>query len=139
MVTAADVTDPPAGHGRERWSGVADERGYVSAYGIPVDERLSERLAEIWAQPSETWTGLEFTGTSADPMVSAVCSFRTAEAVRGVPIAGLTTLRGIQRPLLTALDPRDSDRLGVLTSPLQADVLERVAWPVTTGQIATRA
>jgi hypothetical protein len=51
-------------------------------------------------------------------------------AVRSVEIPGLIAHPGIQRPLLTALDPRTAGCLGVPSSPLPAGLLERVDWPV---------
>jgi type VII secretion protein EccE len=124
-----DVVEPPAGPGREMWRGVQDEFGFVSAYGIPIDERLGDRLAEVWAQPAETWTALEFSGTSMHPTAAAACAFRTAEAVRGAPLRGLIPAPGVQRPLLNALDPRNAGRLDVPTSPLPTGLLERITWP----------
>jgi type VII secretion protein EccE len=125
-----DDVDPPAGIGREKWRGVSDDRGVVSAYGIPVDERFAERLSEVWTQPTEKWTAVEFTGTSRHPEVAAVCAFRTPEIVRAVQIPGLISHPGIQRPLLAALDPRTAGCLGVPSSALPAGLLECVGWPV---------
>ncbi|KUI35997.1 type VII secretion protein EccE [Mycobacterium sp. IS-1590] len=125
-----DDTDAPlTGKGREKWRGVQDDDGFVSAYGIPVDERLGERLDEVWSQSSETWTAVEFSGCAATPTVAAVCAFRTPEPVRGVPVSGLTPHRGIQRPLLTALDPKSVGRLAVPGKPVAADLLARLRWP----------
>ncbi|MGE2725412.1 type VII secretion protein EccE [Mycolicibacterium pulveris] len=126
-----DVVDPPAGPGREKWRAVLDDGGAVSAYGIPVDERLGERLAEVWSRPTETWTALEFNGTATHPTITAVCAFRTAEPVRGTPVSGLVPHPGIQRPLLNALDPRTAERLGTPTDALPAGLLERIDWPVS--------
>ncbi|MDQ2637268.1 MAG: type VII secretion protein EccE [Actinomycetota bacterium] len=124
------VADPPAGPGREKWRAVHDENGVVSAYGIPVDDRLAERLGEVWSRPTETWTALEFTGTATHLTVTAVCAFRTPQAVRGAPLPGLVAHPGMQRPLLNALDPRTAERLGIPTSPPPAGLLERTDWPV---------
>ncbi len=134
-----DMADPPAGPGREKWSGVHDDHGVVSAYGIPVDDRLGERLAEVWSRPTETWTALEFSGTATHPTVTAVCAFRTPQAVRGVPLPGLVAHPGIQRPLLNALDPRTAERLGIGTSPLPAGLLQRVDWRVGSSGELSRA
>lgn len=132
VVHSADA--PLAGAGRERWRGVRDDSGFVSAYGIPVDERLPDRLAEVWAQSNETWTAVEFAGTGAqtraEPTVAALCAFRTAKPVRGVPLPGLVAHRGIQGPLLTALDPNSVGRLGLPAKPLPQGLLERIAWPL---------
>ena len=72
-----DVPAPLADGGREKWRGVSDDNGFLSAYRIPVDDNLAERLAEVWSQSVETWTAIEFSGTSAHPTVSALCAFRT--------------------------------------------------------------
>lgn len=125
-----DVADPPAGPGREKWRAVHDEHGVVSAYGIPVDDRLPDRLSEVWSRPTETWTAVEFAGTATHLTVTAVCAFRTPQAVRGVPLAGLTAHPGIQRPLLNALDPRTAERLDLAASPLPTGLLDRIDWPV---------
>ena len=121
---------PLAEGGREKWRGVSDDNGFVSAYGIPVDDNLAERFAEMWSRPTETWTALEFSGTSTHPRVSALCAFRTAKAERGVPVAGLIPTPGIQRPLLTALDPASADRLDIPTCPLPPGLLEPAGWLV---------
>lgn len=129
-VVVDDAPTPIARGPREKWRGVSDDNGFVSAYGIPVDANLAERLAEVWSQSVETWTALEFGGTSAHPTVSALCAFRTAEAERGTPVAGLTPAPGIQRPLLTALDPASPDRLDIPSAPLPPGLLEPAGWLV---------
>lgn len=133
-----DVADPPAGPGREKWGGVIDDHGAVSAYGIPVDDRLGDQLDEVWSRPTETWTALEFSGTATHPTVTAMCAFRTAEAVRGLPLRGLVAHPGIQRPLLNALDPRTAERLGTPASPLPPELLERIDWRVGPSQGVSR-
>ncbi|KUH94955.1 type VII secretion protein EccE [Mycobacterium sp. IS-1556] len=126
-------TDAPLGAARrEKWSGVCDDRGFISVYKIPVDERLAERLAEVWSQQGETWTALEFSGTAAQPVVAAACAFRTPDVVRKAPLPGLTAHRGLQRPLLTALDPKAVGHLGVSGKPVSREQLERIAWPAGT-------
>jgi type VII secretion protein EccE len=125
-----DAPAPLADGGREKWRGVSDDNGFVSAYRIPVDDNIAERLAEAWSQSTETWTAIEFTGTSAHPTVSALCAFRTPQAERGAPVAGLTPAPGIQRPLLTALDPASADRLDIPSAPLPPGLLEPTGWPV---------
>lgn len=121
---------PLTGGGREKWRGVRDDGGFVSAYGIPVDDALPDRLAELWSQPTETWTVLEFGGTSAQPRVRALCAIRTAEPVRGTPMAGLTAQPGIQGLLLTALAPGSAERLDIPSSPLPQGLLEPAGWMV---------
>ncbi|MGV0581606.1 type VII secretion protein EccE [Mycolicibacterium elephantis] len=140
-LTAAivDVAEPPAGAGREKWRGVHDDHGVVSAYGIPVDDRLGERLSEVWSRPTETWTALEFSGTAAHPTITAVCAFRTPKAARGVPLPGLVAHPGIQRPLLNALDPRTAERLGTPADPLPEGLLERIDWRVGSSSDLSRA
>jgi type VII secretion protein EccE len=126
------IVEDPEGptKGRESWSGVRDERGVVSAYGVAVDERVADRLAEIWAQPSETWTALEFSGTASEPTVAALCALRSTEAARRVPLPGLITYKGGQGPLVSALAPGAPGCLGIATTPLVPDVLDRLTWPV---------
>ncbi|KUI22525.1 type VII secretion protein EccE [Mycobacterium sp. GA-1285] len=128
-VPVNDTDAPLIGKGREKWRGVHDEGGFVSAYGIPVDERLGERLDEVWSQSSETWTAIEFSGWVAHPTVAAACAFRTSEAVRAAPVSGLRPHRGVQRPLLTALDPKAVGRLNVVGRPVAVDLLARIDWP----------
>jgi type VII secretion protein EccE len=125
-----DAPAPLSGGAREKWRGVTDDDGFLSAYGIPVDEQLAERLAEVWSQSAETWTALEFSGTAAHPTVSALCAFRTPEAVRGVPVAGLTAQPGSQGPLLAALAPTSDDRLGIPSAPLPPGLLAPAGWLV---------
>ena len=125
-----DVPAPLADGGREKWRGVSDDDGFVSAYGIPVNDNLAQRLAEVWSRSVQTWTAIEFSGTSAHPTVSALCAFRTAEAQRGAPVSGLTPLPGLQRPLLTALDPASADRLDIPGAPLPPGLLEPAGWLV---------
>jgi type VII secretion protein EccE len=132
-LSAVLVDDAPkllADGDRETWRGMRGDSGYLSAYAIPIDDGLRGRLAEVWTQPTETWSAVEFSGTSAHPEVRALCAFRTAEAVRGVPVAGLVPQRGIQRPLLSALAPRSTDRLAIPGVPLPPGLLEPGGWPV---------
>lgn len=116
--------------GRETWSGVSDDTGTLSVYGVPVDDRFAERLSEVWAQPGETWTALEFSGTSTRPAVAAVCAFRTDAPRKGAPLAGLVVLSGLQRPQLAALDPRSVQRIGIAPVPLPPGLLDKVRWRV---------
>lgn len=119
--------------GQETWRGVRDDSGFLAAYGIPVDERLSDRLAEVWSHATrETWTALEFSGTANQPTVVAVCALRIDEAPAGPPPAGLRVLRGLQRTLLTALDPRSVDLLEAdgAAVRLPNGLLDDIVWPV---------
>lgn len=129
-VVVDDAPAPLDGGGRERWRGVQGDDGFISAYAIRVDEGLAQRLAEVRSQPMETWTALEFSGTSAHPTISALCAVRTAEAVRGTPVAGLVLQPGVQRPLLTALAPASADRLDIPVSALPPGLLEPAGWLV---------
>jgi type VII secretion protein EccE len=128
IVEEADA--PVAGTGHETYRGVHDQRGVVTAYELPIDDRILERLAEIWFHSAETWTTVEFAGTSARPTLAAVCAFRTAEAVRGVPVRGLVAQPGVQGPLLAAMNPKSGAPLGVSRTPLPPGLLQRVEWPV---------
>lgn len=128
IVNAAAAPLPSPG--KEKWSGVTGDFGSVSAYGIRVDDRLGERLAEASALPTETWVTLEFSGTAARPSVAAACAVRTADPVTGVPLDGLVAHRGVQRALLTALAPASAGRMGVTEVPLPEGLLERVSWRV---------
>ena len=113
---------PLVARGHETWRAVRDDgdpAGYVAAYRMPVDERLGDRLAEVWSLATrETWTALEFTGTANSPTVAAICAFRTDGAPAKAPLPGLEVQRGLQRSLLMALDPRSVDRLGGDAVPL---------------------
>lgn len=128
-VLVEDPDVPLVGNTREKWRGVKDEAGFVSVYGIPVDDRLGERLEEVRSEPTETWTAVEFSGSAARPAVAAVCAFRTPEVVRGVPVSGLTAHRGVQKPLLTALDPKAVGQLGVPVRGVAPNRLARIDWP----------
>lgn len=128
-VLVEDADAPLVGKAREKWRGVKDEAGFVSAYGIPADERLGERLDAVWSEPTETWTAVEFSGSAARPAVAAVCAFRTPEVVRGVPVSGLTARRGVQKPLLTALNPKAVGRFQVPARTVGPDLLARIDWP----------
>lgn len=125
-----NAPEPLTEGGRETWRGVREDSGFLSAYAIRVDDSLAERFAEVWSQPTETWTTIEFGGTSAHPTVSALCAFRTADAVRATPVAGLVSQRGNQRLLLTALAPGSTDRLDVPSAPMPPGLLEPAGWPV---------
>jgi len=128
--TSARASSPLSAPGRETWRGFRDEHGYLAAFGIPVDGRIAERLGELRALQAQTWTALEFGGSSARPTVSAWCAVRTPEPLKHAPVSGLVVHRGAQGPLLTALDPRSVLRLGVNPSPLPAGLLDQLRWPV---------
>ena len=130
-VLVDEAPAPITGDGREKWRAVHDDDGFVSAYAIRVDDALAERLADVWTQPAaQTWTALEFSGTAAHPTVSALCAFRTAEAVRGTSVTGLLPQPGIQRPLLNALAPASTERLSIASTVLPSGLLESTGWPV---------
>jgi type VII secretion protein EccE len=128
IVNIADA--PVTGPGREVWRGIRTNHGTVSAYEIPVGERLADLLAEVAAQPVETWAAVEFGGTQAHPTITAVCTFRTADTPRRPPLPGLVAHPGIQGPLLNAMDPKAVGRLGVPSRPLPAALLRRIGWRV---------
>jgi type VII secretion protein EccE len=128
-VLVDDADAPLSNGGREKWRGVKDDRGFLSAYGIAVDEKLGQRLDEVWSQPTETWTAVEFSGSAAHPTVAVACAFRTPDVVRGAPVPGLTAQRGVQRPLLRALDPKAVGRLNVPAKPVSLALLEQIGWP----------
>jgi type VII secretion protein EccE len=109
-----------------------DPAGYVAAYGLPVDERLGDRLAEVWSLTArDTWTALELDGTANTPTVAVVCAFRTDDAPAKAPLPGLEIQRGLQQPLLMALDPRAVDRFDVDAVPLPDLLLDHLGWRVS--------
>lgn len=130
---ASIVVDAPAtlvGSVKETWSAVRDDLGYLTAFGVRVDHRLGELVAGVAAHPGDTWVALEFSGTAQRPGVAAACAFRSAAPVKEVPAEGLVAHRGVQRPLLTALDPTSPGRLGIAPVPLPDGLLERMGWRV---------
>lgn len=76
---------------------------------------------------------VELGGTANTPTVAAVCAFRTDDASANAPLAGLQIQRGLQRPLLMALDPRSVDRLEANAVPLPGGVLDHVESQVSTA------
>jgi type VII secretion protein EccE len=126
---------PLVARGQETWRAVRDDgdpAGYVAAYRIPIDERLGDRLAEVWSLAArETWTALELGGTANAPTVAVGCAFRTDEAPAKAPLPGLQVQRGLQRPLLMALDPRSIDLLEANAAPLSDGVLDHLEWQVS--------
>jgi type VII secretion protein EccE len=121
--------------GHETWRAVRDDHepaGHVAAYRVPVDERLGDRLAEVWSHTArETWTALEFGATANAPTIAAVCAFRTGEAPTKHSLPGLKIPGGLQRPLLMALDPRSVDRLDADAGPLPDGLLDHGVWEVS--------
>lgn len=130
-VTIVDTSEAPAGASvKETWRGLRDASGYVTAYRVAVDDRLAGTLAEVWALPSpDTWTALEITGTATDPGITVVCVFRFGDRPSAKPpVAGLTLLRGRQRPALNALNPLSAGRLEAKPVPLHPDLLNGLQW-----------
>jgi type VII secretion protein EccE len=137
-VAMVDTAGAPAGaSGKETWRGLRDASGYVTAYRVAVDDRLAYTLAEVSALPSpETWIALEITGTAADPGVAVVCALRSdGRPSAKPPVAGLTLLRGRQRPALNALNPLSAGRLEAKPVPLHPELLNGLQWRV--GRSAT--
>jgi type VII secretion protein EccE len=130
-VIVESARGPLVARGHETWRAVRDDgdpAGYVAAYRIPIDDRLGARLAEVWSLTArETWTALEFSGTAKSQTVAAVCAFRTDVAPKKAPLPGLDVQRGLQRRLLTALDPRSGDRLNVAVA-VPDGALDHVEW-----------
>ncbi len=132
--TAGPPTDSPA---KETWAGLRDASGYVAAYRVAVDDRLPEALAAVSALPSaETWTALEITGTANDPAVAVVCTIRSDDKPGATaPVAGLSLLRGRQRPAIDTLNPLSLQRLDAKSVPpseLSESLLTDMRWPVET-------
>jgi type VII secretion protein EccE len=125
----ADTAPAPSTAGRERWRTIEDGTEFVSVYAIAVDEHVVDRLASVWAHPSQaTWLALEFSGTATHPTVSAAVAFRGDAASASDGLAGVVPIRGGQRPVLTALDPRSVERLGTPLSALTSGLLDGVTW-----------
>ncbi len=129
--TAVPPTDSSA---KETWNGMRDGSGYVCAYRVAVDDRLQEILAAVSALPSpETWTTLEITGTADDPAVAVVCTIRSDDKPGATAsVAGLSLLRGRQRPAIEALNPLSVQRLDARSVPLSEQLLANLRWPVET-------
>lgn len=134
MGLEASVVDeggqPLHGRGRERWTSVHDDLGAVSAYRVRVDDGLPERLAELWALPGDVWVTLEFGASGAGQTLAAVCAIRGDAQAAPAPAGGLTALRGVQRPVLSAVDPTSTDALGVDAAVVSVALLDRVSWPI---------
>lgn len=113
-VTIVDGVDTPLPTpGKEKWRGVADDAGHVAAYRVKVDDRLDAVLAEIGGLPAEEiWTALEFTGSSAHPLLTVGAAVRTRDRPAAkAPLAGLTPARSRHRPALAAMNPLSTGRL----------------------------
>jgi type VII secretion protein EccE len=132
-VAIVDTAVPPMdSSAKEAWNGMRDGSGYVSAYRVVVDDRLQEILAAVLALRSpETWTVLEITRTANDPAVAVVCTIRTDDKPAATaPVAGLSLLRGRQRPAIEALNPLSVQRLDARPVPLSETLLADLRWPV---------
>ncbi|BBY27631.1 type VII secretion protein EccE [Mycolicibacterium sediminis] len=136
-VIVDDVEGPLVESARETWHGLRDDAGFVSAYRIPVDDTLPERLEQVWAHAGEaTWTALEFSGSAARPSAVAVAAIRTDDVQKGSPVPGLVPQSGRHRPLLSALGSDTGEALGLDPAPLRADVLDRLHWPMGSAEVA---
>ncbi len=118
---------------RETWRGLWEgDAGYVAAYQVRADAELPDTLAAIRShQARETWTALEFAGSSQRRTLAACCAFRTeGRPDRSAAVPSLTPQRGQHRVALTALDSLSARRLPGHTD-LPAGLLERLRWPTT--------
>ncbi|EHI14462.1 type VII secretion protein EccE [Mycolicibacterium thermoresistibile] len=130
--TIVDATDAPALDGKETWRGLRDESGHLAAYRITVDDRLPETLADLWdGSAAEVWTAIEFSGTTAHPMITAGCALRSEKKPEAAgPLPALTPQRGLHRPALEALAPTSGRRLPGEPVPLPDGLLDSLFWPV---------
>lgn len=122
----------------ETWRGVRDDRTYLAAYRIAVDEQLPDTLAAVWScGAEEIWTAVEFTGSRMHPAMAAECAIRTTERPSaGAPVTGLTPERGRHGAALAALAPESDKRLSARPVPVQPEVLTALRWP--TGAALSR-
>ncbi|MUL76245.1 type VII secretion protein EccE [Mycolicibacterium sp. CBMA 226] len=139
-VTVTDAAPTPRSDGsRETWRAVRDEDGYLTAYGLPADERLPECLATL-SSTTELWTVVEF---APGATLSAACAVRTADASAAAAVAGLAREPGRQGPLLAAMSPASAGglgtRAGVLTAGLLAQLSGLGAGAATAVEAAARA
>ncbi|MDH6243295.1 type VII secretion protein EccE [Mycobacterium sp. OTB74] len=109
---------------REKWRAVRDSDGYLTAYGLPVDQRLANCLAEL-ASNTERWSVLEFSREAATSVISAACAVRTATAPAA--LSGLVCQPGRQRPLMQAMAPASPGGLGTPTTAVTAALLAALA------------
>jgi type VII secretion protein EccE len=137
IVDSADV--PAEASAKETWRGLRDASGYIAAYRVAVHDRLPEALTEVWALASpETWTALEITGTAANSDVAFMCAIRSGDKPGArPPVAGLTLVRGRQRPALNALHPLSLDRLDVSPVPLTDQLLDGLQWPASRAAVVS--
>jgi type VII secretion protein EccE len=123
-VTVTDAPLIPRSEGsRETWRAVRDEDGYLTAYGLPADERLPECLAAL-SSTTELWTVLEF---APGATLSAACAVRTANAAAAAAVAGLLREAGRQGPLLAAMAPVSAGGLGTRPGVLTAGLLAQLS------------
>lgn len=131
-VTTADTVEPvTAADAKETWRAIADERGYLAAYRIAVDEALTDTLQALRSLgAAETWSVLEFSGSRADPALVAACVLRTAERPAAhVPMAGLTPENGLHGVVTAALSPTSDRRLPGRPVRVSAHTLSTLGWP----------
>ncbi|SEB24906.1 MULTISPECIES: type VII secretion protein EccE [unclassified Mycobacterium] len=123
LVAVTDAAPTPRSDGaRETWRAVRDD-GYLTAYGLPADQRLPECLAEL-ASTTELWTVLEF---APGATISAACAVRTANAPAAAAVAGLARESGRQGPLLAAMAPASAGGLGTRPGVLTAELLAELS------------
>lgn len=104
---------------RETWRAVRDGDGYLTAYGLPADQRLPACLADL-SSTTELWTVLEF---SPGATISAACAVRTANAPAAAGVDGLARESGRQGALLAAMAPASTGGLGTRPGVLTAELL----------------
>ncbi|OKH82217.1 hypothetical protein EB75_13140 [Mycobacterium sp. ST-F2] len=114
---------PMATDACESWRAVRDGDGYLTAYGLPTDQRLPDCLAEL-ASTTELWTVLEF---APGATISAACAVRTANAPAAAAVAGLAREPGRQGPLLAAMAPASAGGLGTRAGTLTAALLAELS------------
>ena len=134
-VTAVHTVEPvTAAQAKETWRAIADERGYLAAYRITVDETLTDTLQAIGSLgAAETWTVLEFSGSRADPALVAACVLRTAEQPAAqAPTSGLTAENGLHGLVTAALSPTSDRRLPGCPVTVSAHTLSTLGWPAGT-------
>lgn len=111
-----------ASDARETWRAVRDGDGYLTAYGLPADQRLPACLAAL-SSTTELWTVLEFAPGAG---ISAACAVRAANAPAAAAVDGLARESGRQGALLAAMAPASTGGLGtrpgVLTTELLAEL-----------------
>jgi type VII secretion protein EccE len=108
-----------ASDARETWRAVRDGDGYLTAYGLPADQRLPECLTAL-SSTTELWTVLEF---SPGATISAACAIRTVNAPAAAAVSGLARESGRQGQLLAAMAPASTGGLGTRTGVLTTGLL----------------